>query len=129
MQCYVGGRRSGKTRYLINLSHETGIPIVTRSEVMAKYIERQAMEIGKPVPRPICYKSREMLIGAPMCKNVLVDEAGTILEEILGVNVVAASIDGEALRLANPALGSFESMGLVELLRTWRKAKKGKRNG
>lgn len=87
------------------------------------------MEIGKPVPRPICYKSREMLIGALMCKNVLVDEAGTILEEILGVNVVAASIDGEALRLANPALGSFESMGLVELLRTWRKAKKGKRNG
>ena len=48
MQVYVGGRRSGKTRHLINLSHETGFPIVTRSEAMAKQIERDAMRIGKP---------------------------------------------------------------------------------
>ncbi len=129
MQCYVGGRRSGKTQHLINLSHDTGIPIVTRSAQMAKAIEHQAMKMGKPIPEPICYTSREMLVGAPLLRNVLVDEAGGILSDILGVRVAAVAIDGEALRLANPALGNLEEMGLLECLRTWRKAKKGKRNG
>lgn len=127
MQCYIGGRRSGKTQHLINLSHDTGIPIVTRSEKMARAIEYQATRIGKPVPRPLCYRSREMLIGSPLRRNVLVDEAGGILEDMLGVRVVAASIDGEALRLANPALSNFESMGLFELLHTWSKERRTKR--
>ena len=127
MQVYVGGRRSGRTRHLINLSHETGFPIVTRSEAMAKQIERDAMRIGKPVPPPICYRSREMLVGAPMLRHVLVDEAGGILSDMLGTHVVVASIDGEALKLANPALANLESMGLFELLRTWRKERKAKR--
>lgn len=129
MQCYVGGRRSGKTQHLINLSHDAGIPIVTRSVQMAKVIEHQALKMGKPIPKPVCYASREMLVGAPMMRNILVDEAGGILDDVLGVHVVAAAIDGEALRLANPALGNLESMGLFELLRTWRKEKRGKRNG
>lgn len=129
MQCYVGGRRSGKTQHLINLSHDTGIPIVTRSAQMAKAIERQAMKMGKPIPKPLSYGSREMLIGASLRRNILVDEAGGILDDLLGVHVVAAAIDGEALKLANPALGNLEEMGLLDLLRTWRKAKKGKCNG
>lgn len=127
MQCYVGGRRSGKTRHLINLSHETGITIVTRTNEMAKQIEYDAMRIGKPIPRPICIANRARLIGTLNGRNVLVDEAGGILEDILGVHIVAASIDGEALKLANPALANLESMGLFELLRTWRKERKANR--
>lgn len=129
MQCYVGGRRSGKTHHLINLSHDTGIPIVTRSAQMAKAIEHQALKMGKPIPKPLSYGCREMLVGAPIRRNILVDEAGGILDDILGVHVVAAAIDGEAFQLANPALGNLAEMGLFELLRTWRKEKKGKRNG
>lgn len=127
MQCYVGGRRSGKTRHLINLSHETGITIVTRTNDMAKQIEYDAMRIGKPIPRPICIANRARLIGTLNGRNVLVDEAGGILEDILCVHIVAASIDGEALKLANPALANLESMGLFELLRTWRKERKANR--
>ena len=70
-----------------------------------------------------------MLIGAPLRRNILVDEAGGILDDLLGVHVVAAAIDGEALKLANPALGNLEEMGLLDLLCTWRKEKKGKCNG
>ena len=129
MQCFVGGRRSGKTMHLINLSHDTGYPIVTRSKQAAKAIEQQAMRIGKPIPEPISYGSREMLIGAPLRRNVLVDEAGGVLEDMLGVHIAAVSIDGDALSLANPAIPhEIESMGLLELVKTWRTQRKGKRN-
>lgn len=104
MQCFVGGRRTGKTRQLICLSHDTGYPIITRNKQMADAIEHQAMSMGKFIPKPICYKNREMLIGSLRDRKVLVDEAGDILEEILGVHIVAAAINGEALQLANPAL-------------------------
>lgn len=104
MQCFIGGRRFGKTHQLICLSHDTGYPIVTRSAEMVKAIEYQATKMGKSIPEPICYTSREMLVGAPLRRNVLIDEVGGILEEILGVHIVAAAIDGEALQLANPAI-------------------------
>lgn len=123
MQCFVGGRQTGKTWQLICLSHDTGYPIVTRTANTAKRIEQMARRAGKTIPKPICYASREMLIGSPMRRNVLVDESQGILEDVLNAHIVAASIQGEALALckANPAIGS---MGLIELLRRWNKERK-----
>lgn len=129
MQVYVGGRASGKTHHLINLSHDTGIPIVVRSARMSDEIRWQSVKMGKVIPKPICYRDREAMAYASQLGYVLVDEAGAILNDVMGARVVAAAIDGEALRLANPALGNLESMGLLELLRAWREGKKGKRNG
>lgn len=129
MQCFVGGRRTGKTWQLICLSHDTGYPIVARSKQMAHAIEHQAMSMGKSIPRVVVNQTAGFTPNLTHNQPVLVDEAQGVLSDVLGAQVVAASIDGEALKLANPALGGLEEMGLIELLRTWRKEKKGKRNG
>lgn len=126
MQCYVGGRRTGKTQHLINLSHDTGFPIVTATVEMAHSIERQALKMGKSIPVPYCYKSPAARV-AMKYEHVLIDEAQTVLDSVFETHVVAASICGEALANANPALGNLEEMGLLDLLHAWRKAKKGKR--
>lgn len=125
MQCYVGGRRTGKTTSLIRLSHDTGFPIVCRTQEMAWAIEWQALRMGTEIPVPICYKNQAVAVGALRERRVLVDEAQGVLSEMLGRDVVAASIDGEALRLANPAIGS---MKFLDLLRLWRSERK-ERNG
>lgn len=130
MQCFVGGRCTGKTWSLINLSHETGFPIVARSKSIAHSIEQQAQKMGKPIPRPVCCQSIRHAAGSMFGEKVLVDEAGGVLADVLGVHVVAASIEGEALRAANPAIPDLGSMGFAELLRAWRaERKKGKRHG
>lgn len=120
MQCFVSGRRTGKTTRLIMLSHDTGIPIYTRNAQMAASVEHQARTLGVTIPKPICWTPK--LIGLRPSK-VIVDEAGGVLEDVLGAKVVAASIDGEAL---NPAIPDLEAMGFLDLLRAWRRARKRK---
>lgn len=123
MQCFVGGRRSGKTSYLINLSHDTGYPIVTRSKAMADYIESMAMRMGKVIPQPLTYGSREMLLGSPLRRSVLVDEADGVLSDMMGVQIVACALNGNAVCSAETHIAS---MGLFDLLKVWRKARKTK---
>ena len=119
MECFVSGRHTGKTWHLINLSHDTGLTIVARNEMAARAIEHQAREMGKPIPKPISYVS---LAARPIPnRRVLVDEAQGVLDDALRAHVVAASIDGDVLTSANHAIGR---MGLLELMRTWRKARK-----
>lgn len=120
MQCFVSGRSTGKTTRLIMLSHDTGIPIYTRTAQMAAFVEHQARTLGVTIPKPICRTPK--LIGLRPSK-VIVDEAGGVLEDVLGAKVVAASIDGEAL---NPAIPDLEAMGFLDLLRAWRRARKRK---
>lgn len=120
MQCFVSGRRTGKTTRLIMLSHDTGIPIYTRTAQMAAFVEHQARTLGVTIPKSICRTPK--LIGLRPSK-VIVDEAGGVLEDVLGAKVVAASIDGEAL---NPAIPDLEAMGFLDLLRAWRRARKRK---
>lgn len=123
MQCFVSGRRTGKTTQLIKLSHDTGIPIYTRTEQMARNVAFQADRMGVTIPKPIC--QRPALIGLRP-SQVIVDEAGGILEDVLGAKVIAASINGDALRIANPAIPNFEEIGFIDLFRKWRKARKRK---
>lgn len=54
MQCFVSGRRNGKTTRLIMLSHDTGIPIYTRTAQMAAFVEHRARTLGVTIPKPIC---------------------------------------------------------------------------
>ena len=126
MQCFVGGRRSGKTWQMICLSHDTGFPIIARTKAMANYIEDQAHRMGKAIPKPITVTNYSLMIGALRGEKVIVDEAQGILEDILKVSIVAASINGEALMLPlqDPAIGS---LGFFELLRTWREERRAKR--
>lgn len=120
MQVFIGGRRTGKTTLLIMLSHDTGIPIYTRNAHMAVFVEHQARNMGVTIPKPICQTQK--LIGLRP-SQVIVDEAGGVLEDVLGAKVVAASIDGVAL---NPAIPDLEAMGFLDLFRAWRRARKRK---
>lgn len=53
MDVYIGGRQTGKTfRSIVTSALTSGI-IVAPSEVMAKYIQEQAMCIGLDIPKPI----------------------------------------------------------------------------
>lgn len=120
MQCFVSGRSTGKTTRLIMLSHDTGIPIYTRTAQMAAFVEHQARTLGVTIPKPIC-KPHKLLGKRP--SQVIVDEVGGVLEDMLGAKVVAASIDGVAL---NPAIPDLEAMGFLDLFRAWRRARKRK---
>lgn len=120
MQCFVSGRRTGKTTRLIMLSHDTGIPIYTRTAQMAAFVEHQARTLGVTIPKPIC-KPQKLLGQRP--SQVIVDEAGGVLEDVLCAKVVAVSIDGVAL---NPAIPDLEAMGFLDLFRAWRRARKRK---
>lgn len=84
--------------------------------------------MGKTIPKPIPATNYSLLIGALSGEKVIVDESQGILEDILKVRIVAASIDGEALMLPlqNHAIGS---LGFIELLRTWIKERRAKREG
>lgn len=120
MQVFIGGRRTGKTTRLIMLSHDTGIPIYTRTEQMAAFVEHQARRMGVTIPKPIC---RTPKLTGLRPSQVIVDEAGGVLEDVLGAKVVAASIDGVAL---NPAMPDLKAMGFLDLFRAWRRARKRK---
>ena len=82
--------------------------------------------MGKAIPKPITVTNYSLMIGALRGEKVIVDEAQGILEDILKVSIVAASINGEALMLPlqDPAIGS---LGFFELLRTWREERRAKR--
>ena len=82
--------------------------------------------MGKAIPKPIPVTNYSLMIGALRGEKVIVDESQGILEDILKVSIVAASIDGEALMLPlqDSAIGS---LGFFELLRTWREERRAKR--
>ena len=128
MQCFVSGRATGKTTQLIKLSHDTGIPILTRNAEMAKRIEWQACRMGIGIPKPLSNRVSGLCATERSAKpeSVLVDEAGGVLEDMLRTRVVAAAINGDALRIANPAIPDLEEMGFIDLLRQWRRARKRK---
>lgn len=128
MQCFVSGRGTGKTTQLIKLSHDTGIPIMTRNKGMANHVEYAAMLMGVSIPRVLVNQTASF-VPTPTGKHatqVIVDEAGGVLKDLLGVKVSAVAINGDALRIANPAIPDLEEMGLIDLVRTWRKARKRK---
>lgn len=128
MQCFVSGRRTGKTTQLIKLSHDTGIPILARNAHMAHHIEWQACRLGIGIPKPICspVSYLRLIPTGTKPESVLVDEAGGVLEDLLGVKVSAVAINGDALRIANPAIPDLETIGFLDLFRAWRKERKRK---
>lgn len=128
MQCFVSGRATGKTTRLIMLSHDTGIPILTRNAHMAASIELQARRMGIGIPKPLCNQVAGWCVTPKGTKpeSVLVDEAGGVLEDALGTRVAAVAINGDALRIANPAIPDLEAMGFLDLFRDCRRARKRK---
>ena len=88
-------RATGKSTNLVSWSHSTGIPIATRTKAQADHLQWIADNVLKvTIPKPF-------VASKEACKEAgkyMVDEAGLVLQKILGGEVVAMTVtdDGDA---------------------------------
>ena len=74
MLAIIGGRQTGKTTCLIEMSNETGYPILTATRGMAESIELMARRMHKEIP-PVITPSSYVMKG----ERVIVDEVGLLI--------------------------------------------------
>lgn len=124
MLAIIGGRQTGKTTCLIEMSNEIGYPILTATRVMADNIELMARKMNVQIP-PVLSLSGMPLTGSLVrAERVIVDEVGLLIECITGAEVVAASIDGVALVKAQPPSTDLSKLGIWEAFKLWRSERK-----
>lgn len=124
MLAIIGGRQTGKTTCLIEMSNETGYPILTATRGIAESIELMARRMHKEIP-PVITPYSYVMKG----ERVIVDEVGLLIECITGAEVVAASIDGVALVKAQPPSTDLAKLGMWEAFKLWRSERKRARSG
>lgn len=98
MKIIQGGRGSGKTYTLVQLSHLSGYPIMTRSRCSKKYIQTMADQLGLTIPEPIVFRSKQDTRGKLLpTDKVLVDDLDGWLSDIVsgyfGSAVAAATMN------------------------------------
>lgn len=98
MKIIQGGRGSGKTYALVNYSHQTGCPIMTRSRRNKEYIQMMADQLGLTIPEPIVFRSKQDTRGKLLpTDKVLVDDLDGWLSDIVsdyfGSAVTAATMN------------------------------------
>lgn len=124
MLAIIGGRQTGKTTCLIEMSNETGYPILTTTQRMAQSIELMARRMNVNIP-PVLSITEMPRKGTIMRgERVLVDDLGIVAEHIIGAEVVAASIDGVALVKAQPPSTDLSKLGIWEAFKLWRSERK-----
>ena len=85
MKIIQGGRCSGKTYTLVQLSHLSGYPIMTRSKCNKKYIQTMADQLGLTIPEPIVFRSKQDTRGKLLpTDKVFVDDLDGWLSDIVG---------------------------------------------
>ena len=89
MQFIVGPRCSGKTTSLIQMSADTGVPIIAPTMTMANYIKQMAKEYELDIPEPTSI-NKVVNQGGRLGKY-LVDELELCLRQ-LGIDVECAVI-------------------------------------
>lgn len=98
MKIIQGGRGSGKTYALVNYSHQTGYPIMTRSRCNKEYIQMMADQLGLTIPKPIVFRIKQDTRGKLLpTDKVLVDDLDGWLSDIVcsyfSADVVAATMN------------------------------------
>lgn len=98
MKIIQGGRCSGKTYTLVQLSHLSGYPIMTRSKRNKKYIQTMADQLGLTIPEPIVFRSKQDTRGKLLpIDKVFVDDLDGWLSDIVsdyfGSAVAAATMN------------------------------------
>ncbi len=98
MKIIQGGRGSGKTYTLVQLSHLNGYPIMTRSRCSKKYIQTMADQLGLTIPEPIVFRSKQDTRGKLLpTDKVFVDDLDGWLSDIVsgyfGSAVTAATMN------------------------------------
>ena len=97
MKVITGNRRSGKTRQIIRMSHEMKVYILVANKQQAQAVASTAMSMGLQIPYPITIHELESLSDTSVIrrKGVLVDESLYLLEQVLGVRILGASVSME----------------------------------
>lgn len=98
MKIIQGGRDSGKTYTLVQLSHLSDYPIMTRNRCSKKYIQMMADQLGLTIPEPIVFRSKRDTRGKLLpTDKVLVDDLDGWLSDIasdyFGSAVTAATMN------------------------------------
>ena len=84
MRMIIGPRCSGKTTSLIQVSADTGIPIIAPTMTMANHIKQIAKEYGLDIPEPTSINKIVTQGGKP--GKYLIDELEMCLRQ-LGIDV------------------------------------------
>lgn len=123
----VGHRQSGKTQALIELSEQTGIPILAPTWMMRDCIAHQAERQGRTIPAPQVYRSADFPPSRTdrerPWRNVCADEVQKYFADrrytsgCVTLNLEDVSI--ETFKEVNPTLR--------EVLRMWWQARKERR--
>ena len=86
-------RASGKSTQAIKASSETGATIVTRTEIMADLLNKQASELGYSIPRPISiYQYHDMKVKP---ENIIIDELESVLRCLIPSKIELVTITKE----------------------------------
>lgn len=92
-RCFVGGRGSGKSTYLVNASAQTGARIVVPTHEMARQLVYLSQQMGVPIKAPATPYEFAAKFTA-LERSVLVDEAQTVLGGFLAADIVAMTVNG-----------------------------------
>ena len=120
----VGYRQSGKTQALIELSEQTGIPILAPTSMMRDCIELQAKRQGRTIPAPQVYRSADFPPSRTDRKrpwrNVYADEVQNYLA---GRRYTTGCV---TLNLEDVSIETFKESNptLRQVLRMWWQARK-----
>lgn len=121
----VGGRCSGKTRMLLELSSEYRIPIMVKNERLSNDIQRYAASIGKLIPKPVTEaqvkqcgipRERRTSLKRPL-SPVLVDDICSYFAQ-MGLEPAVVTIDPAEVEIK-------EKPTLLNCLRVYLRYRKG----
>jgi len=91
MTTFYQRRGTGKSSLLVQESHATGLPIATYSDVGVDHLKFLADELKTTIPEPFV-ASKEACTNAG---KYLVDEAGLVLQKVLGGQIVMLTLSDE----------------------------------
>lgn len=120
----VGHRQSGKTQALIELSEQTGIPILAPTWMMRDCIAHQAERQGRTIPAPQVYRPADFPPSRAdrerPWRNVYADE---VQKYFAGLRYTTGCV---TLNLEDVSIETFEESNLTlrQVLRMWWQARK-----
>lgn len=123
----VGHRQSGKTQALIELSEQTGIPILAPTWMMRDLIAHQAERQGRTIPAPQVYRPADFPPSRAdrerPWRNVYADE---VQKYFAGLRYTTGCV---TLNLEDVSIETFKEVNptLREVLRMWWQARKERR--
>ncbi|EAD6849635.1 replicase [Listeria monocytogenes] len=97
-QIIIGGKRTGKTTKIIQLSAENGRYILVKDKNEADNLAKLAIKLGLNIPYPVTIQEvgNGKLEGSIIRRDGLyVDNALDLLEQIIAVPIAGASINYE----------------------------------